>query len=551
MSSNRFRYGRLYLSLFMIIMLFVLVMLRHAYLASNRQSFLLGESKARTERTLAFVAQKGKMIDRNGYPLAISMASYRLAINPEKYHPDAQSLKQLSEILNVDLAIIEKKIRQSSRKKYVVLAKRLSRKQVLALSKLSIDGVIIDEQKGRYYPLGEAASTVVGYVDTEGNGQIGMEYQFNQYIEGQDGTMSYTQNLLNQVAKIHYYQPSIAGNELRLTLDYRLQYLAHNALKNAVMKHNAQYASAVVLSVHDGEVLAIANYPSFDANQPIRILDETIKNHAISDLFEPGSIIKPIALAGILGYGLHDPQESIDATGGHYLYEGREFRDHKDLGIMRFEDILLKSSNIAMVKLTSQLPPGLLVDTYDKFGLFSPLFVQLPGEAQGRHVQHPSLVDEAAMSYGYGVSVNLLSMARAYNIIANGGKDPGVHLVFEHHRPDAERIIPENIALRIKDMMVRVTEKGHSKLSNIKYISVAGKSGTSHLLGKDGAYENAYVATFAGFAPSDHPKVVIAVMVYKPTKNGHYGGQTAAPVFANIMADTLSYIPREGGYHGD
>ncbi len=518
-------------------------MFRHAYLAVDQQRFLLEKSHARTERDIDFSAQKGVMLDRNDHPLALSLPYYRFSINPMKHAYTSDEVKLLASRLAVDHQGLWKKISESTRKniKYVRLADRLSDMQVRSLSTLSWEGLMFEERRGRYYSLADAASTVIGYVDHEGKGQFGLEYQFDRYIDGTDGQMSYTQNLLNQVTQIHHYYPPQSGHKLQLTLDHRLQYRVHEILKETVIYHDAEYATAVLLSSQTGEVLAMANYPSFDPNKPIVAVDNKTKNHAVSDLFEPGSIIKPIALAVIM-QSLKDLPLKIDTQGGGYQYMGRMFHDHQDLGEIDFDDILLKSSNIAMVKLTSLLSAKTLVKGYQSFGLFSPLFIQLPGEAIGRHVQDPGAVDEAAMSYGYGLSVNLLSMARAYNIIANKGYDPGVHLVFERHRPRAEKIIDHSITDRITDMMVKVTEQGVSSYrANIKGVRVAGKSGTSHLVGKKGAYENNYVATFAGFAPSKDPKYVAVVMVYQPKKHGHYGGQVAAPAFAKLIAQALNY----------
>ena len=538
---RRFSYLRLYLTIFVLLLVFVLVFARHAYLAVENQAFLLEKSQARTERSMVFSAEKGQMIDRNGYPLAVSTPYYRLALNPQKYQYSNKDVKNLAKSLGMSEDSIISKINQGKHKPYIKLANRLTKGQVELLSKLDHEGLIFEEQRGRYYPLGHAASTVVGYVDLDGKGQMGMEYQFDQYIDGQDGYMDYTQNLLNQVTNIHRYEQPISGQELSLTLDARIQSQAYEILAKAVDYHEAEYASAVILSVDTGEILAMVNYPSFDPNKPIKALDSLTRNHVIADLFEPGSIIKPIALAGIMPH--IDAPESIDTEGGAYMYLDRVFRDHQDLGVVEFGDILLKSSNIAMVKLTSMLNVGQLVKNYQAFGLFSPLFVQLPGEALGRHVVNPGLIDEAAMSYGYGLSVNLLGMARAYNILANQGKDPGVHLVFERHRPDPEQVVPSGVTKKITEMMERVTTEGiSSHRAGVKGMTVAGKSGTTHLLGKMGEYENQYVSTFAGFAPSQSPKIVVVVNVYKPTKHGHYGGQVAAPVFSKLVSETFNYL---------
>ncbi|MCP8352538.1 peptidoglycan D,D-transpeptidase FtsI family protein [Candidatus Synchoanobacter obligatus] len=525
---------------------FCLILYRHGFLVHHQQSFLLKKSHARTERALTFTADKGQMMDRNGQLLAVSLPYYRFAIDPRKHDYNKGEVKKLASILGDSFDRLWQKIEHSQGKKYILISNRLTDTQVKDLMALSWEGLIFENRRGRYYPMGESASTLVGYVDLGGKGQIGMEYQFDQYIDGKEGTMSFTQNLLNQVTQVHAYHPPIAGKCLTLTIDRRLQKMAYDALKDAVDYHDAEYASAVILSSRTGEVLALANYPSFDPNIPMASLDERVKNHAISDLFEPGSIIKPLALASALEKNQHNMPTSVDTHGGSYTYLGQKFQDHQDLGEVEFEDILLKSSNIAMVKLVSQMPENTLIQSYQKFGLFSPLFVQLPGESRGTHVDHPTKVDEAAMSYGYGLSVNLLAMARAYNILANSGEDFGVHLVFEKHRPKSERVVSAKTVKELLPLMVKVTEQGvSSHKAKVNGVSVAGKSGTSHLLGESGQYENSYVATFAGFAPSEDPEIVVTVMVYKPKKHGHYGGQVAAPIFSSLLSRALEYVPKE------
>ena len=543
MIFRRFSLFRLYLTCSILLLCFAGLVLRHFYLAVDQQNFLLEKSHARTERDIEFSAEKGGMFDRNDYPLALSLPYYQLSINPMKHRYTPDDVGALASRLRVDKDQLWQKVSHHTEQgsKYVKLASRLSEPQVKSLSKFSWEGLMFEEKRGRYYSLGDAASTVIGYVDHEGKGRFGLEYQFDRYIDGVDGQMSYTQNLLNQVTQIHQYISPQPGHNLRLTLDQRLQYRTHEILKETVAYHDAEYATAVLLSSQTGEVLAMANYPSFDPNKPMTEVDNKTKNHAVSDLFEPGSIIKPIALAVIM-QSLKDLPKTIDTKGGDYNYMGRMFHDHQDLGEVAFEDILLKSSNIAMVQLTSMLPASTLVKGYQSFGLFSPLFIQLPGETLGRHVNSPGAIDEAAMSYGYGLSVNLLSMARAYNILANGGYDPGLHLVFERHRPQPEKVLNLDVTKQLSDMMVKVTEQGlSSHRAKVKGVKIAGKSGTSHLLGETGGYENNYVATFAGFAPSENPQYVAVVMVYQPKKNGHYGGQVAAPAFAKIIAQALNY----------
>lgn len=544
MSFRRFSYFRLYLSLLVILALFSGIVLRHAYLAVDNQKFLLEKSQARTQREIEIFSEKGQIVDRNGMLLSVSIPYYRFAINPIKHEYSHEDLEVLSNILNQSVEKLGQKIIDKSGSKYIKLADRLNTQQMKALSGLSWEGLIFEQMKGRYYPLGKKASPLVGYVDIEGKGQVGVEYQFDEYMSGRDGKMLYTQNLLNQVTKVHQYQSPVVGQDLELTIDYRLQYYAYNVLKEAVAQYKAESAALVVIEAKTGEIMAMVNYPSFDPNKPISSYDDKIKNRVVMDIFEPGSIIKPFAMAAILEQQSHDPDEQLDVSGGHYSYHGHVFHDHEDMGILPFKKLFARSSNIAMVKLVDGLPKDKLVNMYRRFGLFSPTFVQLPGESVGRYILDPGKVDLAAMSYGYGLSVNLLAIAKAYTILANDGQDPGIHLVFEKHRAKAERVVSSEIVSQITDMMVLVTEEGvSSKRAKIKGMKVAGKSGTVHLLGDDKQYEDEYRATFAGFAPSDDPKFVVAVMVHRPGGSRHYGGQVAAPIFAKVMKEAFNYPP--------
>lgn len=546
MEYRRFSYFRLYLSLLVILILYGGIVYRHAYLAVDNQKFLLEKSRARTEREIVISSEKGEIMDRNGMLLSVSVPYYRFAIDPTKREYQDAEIETLSPILNQPFEVLRKKIKEKGGARYVKLADRLTSQQMKALSDLSWEGFIFEEMKGRYYPLGNKASPLIGYVNLDGDGQAGVEYQFDEYMSGRDGKMVYTQNLLNQVTKVHEYQSPLEGNPLQLTIDYRLQYHTYEILKEAVSYYEAESASLVVISAKTGEVMAMVSYPSFDPNDRLAEYNDSVRNRVVMDLIEPGSVVKPLAVAAVLEEGEHDENEKLDAKGGEYKYHGHVFKDHKDMGVLPFKDLFALSSNIALIKLIEDLPDNKLLEMYRRFGLFSSTYVQLPGESIGRHVPDPGKIDIAAMSYGYGLSVNLLSIARAYTILANDGMDPGVHLVFEKHRPEAERVVASEIVKQIKDMMVLVTEKGvSSKRARVGKLKVAGKSSTVHLLGSEKEYMNEYTATFAGFAPSDDPLFVVAVSINRPKKHGHYGGQVAAPVFSKIMKIAFNYPPGE------
>lgn len=510
----------------------------------DKKDFLLKESHARTERMMTIPAKKSMILDRNGEKLAVSHPYYRLAINPKIFDRSKESIHHLSVLSGADEKLVINKLQRGKNRSFVVILNRLDHKRAQAITRKNIKGVLLEEKKGRFYPLGEKASSIIGYLDSEGVGRLGLEKQFESYFNTQDGRMLYTQNLLGQVTSVNFFQAPQSNDDLTLTMDHRIQTAAWSALKDCVEYHQADHASAVVLDVKSGEILAIADYPSFDPNRPISTLDEKTRTRAVSDLFEPGSIIKPIALTAVLQHHHYDPKMIIDTEGGQMHFEDVVIHDHKNLGHISFEDILLKSSNIAMVKLATSLPEGYLLRQYERFGLLTPLFVQIPGEISGKHIAKPTLVDEGVMSYGYGVSTSVLAMARAYNVIANLGKDPGVNIVTTKHRITPESLITEKQAKQITDMMVKVTQMGvSSRLASIKGIDVAGKSGTTKLLNSEGLYQKEYISSFAGFAPAYCPKVVVVVIVDKPKKHGYYGGKVAGPLFAKIMRHALHYHP--------
>ncbi|UTC24244.1 penicillin-binding protein 2 [Candidatus Comchoanobacter bicostacola] len=540
---KRFFYFRVYLIALLLLFCFVSVGVRHLYLVTRQAEFLVEQSSERTKRNMQLKAQRGAILDRNRIPLSVNLPAYRLKIYPKQVK-DPADVKKLKQVLGKSHSI-EKLLNASQN--FVYVPGTLTRAQVKQLTQLQ--GVEIEEVSNRYYPFSHSTSAIVGVLGREWQGLLGLEYQFNDWLTGTDGSMQYTQNLLHQVHTVHAYHKPVVGGDLLLTLDTRLQQLGYQILANAVDHHDAKSASAVILEVETGDVLAMLNYPSFNPNIRLSKVDEHTKNKSISNLFEPGSIIKPLAMASILSHQYYKPNYMIETSAEGHLVGSQYIKDHKYLGVLKFEDVLVKSSNIAMIKLTEQLPDDYLVNTYHKMGLFTSSYLPLYGENVGKYLK-VSDANKLTMSYGYGLAVNLMSMARAYNIIANKGLDVGLHLLLKGNRVRPEAVLSEDVTQYITQLMTRVTKYGvSSRSAAIEGVSVAGKSGTTHTLSEYGKYEDEYIASFAGFAPSNNPKIVIAVMVERPRKNGHYGGQVAAPIFAKLLHLALSYYDsKEGTY---
>ncbi len=500
-------------------------------------------SQTRTERTLSFAARRGEIQDRYHYPLSIAVSSYRLKIHPKQLKLTENEAQQLAGILSKDI----RKDQALRSEKWFYFNSVLDAYQAKAITAMGLSGIEVESREGRFYPLGKAVSQVIGILGAESKGVLGIEYLFDDYLKGQDGLMRISQNLLGQIHQVFESKQSSDGANLVLSIDARIQQLGWQELEKAVAYHDAEQAAAVILDVESGEVLAMLNYPSFDPNTALKNLDSLTKNLSISELFEPGSIIKPLVMSAILTHKPLDLDAEIEIDEGGLDLGGKIINDHQYFSKLKIKEVLEKSSNIAMVRLAQTLPDGYLIKHLQRLGLFTPSYLSLVGETVGRH-REGSQVELATMAYGYGLSMNLVVIARAFNIIANQGKDVGVHMLKDSVRPDSEQVLSSEVAKTVTQMMERVVAHGvSSRNAAVPGISVAGKSGTARKLSKTGEYQKSYVSSFVGFAPSNAPKIVVAVMVDGPKKNGYYGGKVAAPIFSKLMKIALHYHQTKEG----
>jgi len=514
--------------------------------------FLKGQGNARVLRELEITAHRGMITDRNGYPLAISTPISSIWINPQKFAVDDKNLYQFARLLKLNSQYIKNKVKQKAKKEFVYIKRRINPELAQQIMAMGIKGVHVQREYRRYYPEGEIFGHVLGFTDVDDNGQEGMELAYNDWLSGQSGGKRVVKDRLGQIIAIEEQiaapQP---GNVLTLSLERRVQYLAYKALKEAFNKHKAKSASIVVMDIETGEVIAMANQPAFNPNNLQDRKSGLYRNRAITDLFEPGSTMKPIAIAAALDSGLYTPQTQIETGDGWFMVAGKTIKDTHAHGTIDVSTVLQKSSNVGTAKIALSLPKRLLWDTYYSFGLGSATGSGFPGESAGRLVRprRVSDIEQATLAFGYGVSVTSLQLANVYSIIARQGKKKPVSFLLDNNVSQQNNKEPDvNLSqaslIQVAAMMERVVQDGGTApQAAVASYRVAGKTGTVKKNSKRGGYtKNKYSAVFAGYAPASNPKLAIVVMIDEPNNGVYYGGLVAGPVFSRVMSGALSLL---------
>lgn len=526
--------------------LFVLVVVaaRLTYLHVLKHEFLKNQGEARTVREVKISAYRGMIRDRNGESLAISTPVDSVWMNPQKIDATDPKLKQLASILSIPNKTLQEKIRYyaKSKKEFAYLRRHVDPKISSQIKTMKIAGVNLIPEYRRYYPNGEVTAHVLGFTDIDDHGQEGIELAYNTWLQGKSGKKRIEQDRLGRevenLASISEVQP---GSDLVLSLDERLQYLAYKALKAAVVKHKAESGSVVVIDVKTGEVLAMVNDPSFNPNKRERNANHNnYKNAAVTDAFEPGSVIKSISMASVLENTKITPATLIDTKPGIMRLQGNIIRDVHNNGVLDVGSILKESSNIAITKLVLNLQPGELWNTYDRFGFGWSTGSGFPGENPGvLTLPRPSQSFVlATMSFGYGVAVTPLQLAQAYAIIGAGGVKHQVSFLKQNQVVEGTRVLNANVARQVLNMLSIAVEHKQSNATVSGY-RVAGKTGTARKLGKQGYEQGHYRSVFAGLAPAINPRVAIVVTINEPSTGEYYGNQVAAPVFSRIASGAL------------
>ncbi|HJV06007.1 MAG TPA: penicillin-binding transpeptidase domain-containing protein [Chromobacteriaceae bacterium] len=524
--------------------LFAALILRAMYLQVVQQDFLQNQGEARFRRAMTLEANRGVITDRNGEPLAISSPVQTIWASPADMEPvPPAKLRELARLL--DMAPEELAAKLSDRKReFVYLKRQISPELANKVMALAIPGIAKQQEFRRFYPAGEIVSHIIGFTGVDGKGQEGVELAREKMLAGKDGRRVVIKDrrghIIEDVAAI---EPPKDGQTLALAVDHRIQYLAYRELKAAVEENQAKAGSVVVLDAHTGELLALANFPSFNPNNRVGTTPEMLRNRAVIDLFEPGSTMKPLSISLALENGKANLNTVLDT---HSYNIGpaviRDVSPQASLGIL---GIIQKSSNVGTSKLALMNAPEDFWNYYDSLGFGRAPNTGFPGEASGRLRNWKSWrpIEQATMSFGYGVSVSLLQMARAYTIFVNDGVLLPLSLYRTASPMPGKRVLSAKTAREMRDLLVANSQPGGGAVGGrIIGYSIGGKSGTARKLEGRSYVANKHRALFIGFAPGKAPRLIVAVMIDEPSAGKYYGGAVAAPVFSAVAGGALRVL---------
>jgi cell division protein FtsI (penicillin-binding protein 3) len=478
--------------------------------------------------------------DRNGEPLAISTPVAAIWANPADSKMTPQQKRQLLNILQMKEEELNKKLSDNERD-FVYLKRRISPESANEILALGIPGIHSIQEYRRYYPDGEVTAHLVGFTDVDEKGQEAMEYKYQAWLAGKPGRLHVLKDRAGHIVEeLEGVTMPQNGKDLRLSIDRKIQYIAYRELAAAVEKHHAAAGSAVVLDAKSGEILAMVNLPSYNPNNPSNIKGRS-RNRAITDTFEPGSTMKPIAVAIGLESGKFRPETQLDTAPGIYKIGPATIHDTHNYGVLTVAGVVQKSSNVGATKIILSLEPSYIWNKLSQMGFGSLTRVEFPGEVSGRLRNYKTWrpIEQATMSYGNGISVTLLQLARAYTIFANDGELRPVTLLKSKEVQVGQQVISQEHARSVRDMLETVVQPGGTAVkAQVMGYRVAGKTGTAHKPGI-GGYQDKYISSFVGMAPASNPKLIVAVMIDEPGGTEYYGGTVAAPVFSAVMGATL------------
>jgi cell division protein FtsI (penicillin-binding protein 3) len=530
------------LVVFLMFAAFVALALRAAWIQGPGNQFYEAEGKKRFQRTLELPATRGKILDRNGLVLATSLPVKAIWAVPEDVPNQVElaKIRQLAKLLGMSEKDLGKKL--SEDKGFVYLKRQVLPDVADKIAALKIDGIHQTREYKRFYPEGEAMAHIVGFTNVEDRGQEGVELARETGLAGRAGARQVIKDRLGRVVEdIGILKTPRDGEDIQLSIDAKIQYLAYNELKAVVEKHKAKAASAVVLDAQTGEVLALANWPTYNPNDRTRLSGEQLRNRVLTDTFEPGSMMKPITVGLALQLKRVTPSTVITTT-GKYQFEGATITDTHNYGALTVTGVIQKSSNIGTTKIAMMMKPQEMWDMYTSIGLGQAPKIGFPGAVAGRVRPFKSWrpIEQATMSYGYGLSVSLFQMAHAYTIFAHDGELIPVTMFRTNGPATGERILSPQVARDVRAMMETVTAPGGTAPeAQVMGYRVGGKTGTAYKHEGRGYNRSKYRASFIGLAPMSNPRIIVAISVDEPTAGSHYGGLVAGPAFAAITGGTL------------
>ena len=548
-----FFYWRVHLILFAMFACVLVIAWKVGMLHIAERDFLQDQGDARTIRTVPLVANRGLITDRNGEPLAVSTPVQSIWVDPRKIARDSETIRILARQLELNESVLEQNINSKSNLEFLYLKRRLSPAEAKRVLNLNLEGVYSQQEYQRFYPQGEVTAHLIGFSNVDDIGQEGLELTYDEWLRGVPGKRQVMKdrrgNIIEELNTIQTAQP---GKSLELSIDFRIQNIAYRELKEEFITRRAKGASIVVLDVVTGEVLAMANQPSYNPHNKSGMTDfSVLRNRAITDVFEPGSTIKAFTIAAALETGLYSPGTIIETSPGWMMVSGNEVKDLFDYGTLTTAGVITKSSNVGSSKIALDIGAEPIRDVMARVGFGEVLGTGFPGERSGvlpnprkwgRHVT-------ATFSFGYGLSATALQLANAYSVLADNGirKPASLLKLSDQALKDVrrEKVIEAEITSEVRKMLRTVVDasSGGSALeANVPFYSVAGKTGTAHVVGEAGYEENLHNSLFVGMLPASDPRIVIVVVINEPKGDEHYGGQVAAPVFSRVAAGAMRIL---------
>ena len=515
---------------------------RAAYVQVIGNDFFQRQGEVRFARTLELPASRGRILDRNGLILASSVVAPSIWAIPEDVERDAEKLGKLARLLGMPLSELNKKLADED-KTFVWIKRQVDEPIAKQIAELKIPGIYQRKEYKRKYPEGEAAAHVVGFANVENKGQEGAELSFEKELSGRPGSRRVIKDRLGRVVEaVGDEVPPVDGRDIQLSIDSKVQFFAYQKLRDAVTSHKAKSGSAVVLDAITGEVLALANYPSYTPDDRRNLTGAQLRNIALTDTFEPGSTIKPITVAMALEAGRVTPQTVINTAPGSYQLDRFTIRDTHNYGALTVEGVIQKSSNVGALKIAQKMQPQEMWDTFTALGYGQRPQLSFPGAAVGRLRPWKTWkpVEQATMSYGYGLSASLFQMAHSYTAFAHDGEVISATLLKRSGPAQGMKVFSEKNAHAVRKMLQMAAGPGGTgqRAQTVGY-SVGGKSGTARKQAGKGYASNKYRAWFTGMAPIEKPRIIVAVMVDEPSNGTYYGGTVAAPVFSEVVQQTL------------
>jgi len=530
------------LMLFLLFVAFVALVVRAFWIQGPGNGFYEAKAIKGVQRVIDMPATRGKILDRNGQLIATSLEAKAVIAYTDNIPADLapEKIAQLAKLLDMSETEIKKKFKDE--RNQVFLKRQVDPEVAQQIRRLEIPGIGLNNEYRRHYPEGEAMAHVIGFTNVEDRGQEGIELARDEDLAAQTGkrrvVVDRLGRIVNDIAILQFPQN---GQDLQLSVDSKVQYIAYNALKSAVEKHKAKAGGAVVLDVRTGEILALANWPSYNPNLRKALTGEQLRNRVLTDTFEPGSTIKPFPVALVMEQGKVQADTNM-VIGQKLLIGPKPITDAHLHGMLTVSQVIQKSSNIGTAKLALQLEPREMWDLFAAVGFGQAPNIGFPGTVAGRLHPHQKWgqSDQARMSFGYGISTSLFQLARAYTIFARDGELVPTTILRNPEYKPGTRVISAKTAVEMRNMLETVTEQGGTAIrARADGFRVGGKTGTSHKVEGKGYAANKYRAFFVGLAPISAPRIVVAVMVDEPSIGGHYGGEVAAPVFSTIVSETL------------